>query len=284
MDQALLYWEPAARFAVFIGVFAVMAGWEILAPRRDRRYARSARWPNNLGLLAVDVLAVRILAPGAAIAVAIAGEAEGRGVLRMVDLPVWANLLIAIVLLDLVIYLQHVAFHALPTLWRLHRVHHADPDLDVTSGTRFHPIEIFISVIVKCVAVAVIGAPALAVLLFEILLNALAMFNHANARVPLRLDRWLRWFLVTPDVHRVHHSTLTAETNSNYGFNLTCWDRLFGTYRAQPAAGHERMQLGVGRFDQAADQRLARLLMQPFEAEPKRSRSDDPDGSTTSSQ
>ena len=268
MDDPLLVHEPITRLAIFVATFVVMAGWEVLSPRRRQRYPRSARWPHNLGLLAVDVLAVRLLAPAAAIAVAIASEAEGRGILRMVGLPDWANILIGFVLLDLAIYLQHVSFHALPTLWRLHRVHHADPDLDVTSGTRFHPIEILISVMIKCIAVAVIGAPVVAVFFFEIVLNATAMFNHANANIASRLDRWIRWLIVTPDMHRVHHSCVTLETNSNYGFNLACWDRLFGTYRAQPAEGHERMTLGVGRFDQAADQRLAQLLIQPFEAEP----------------
>jgi len=264
MTGSLTEHEAALRLAAFVGVFAAVALWEWLAPRRRARFARARRWPHNLALLVLDALAVRVLAPGAAIAIALAGEAHGWGLLNAVALPAWAEVLIAVVLLDLAIYFQHVVFHAVPALWRLHRVHHADPDFDVTTGTRFHPLEILLSLGIKCAAVTAIGAPAVAVLLFEVLLNATAMFNHANARLPAGADRWLRWLVVTPDMHRVHHSALASETNSNFGFNVPWWDRLFGTYRAQPLAGHEAMTIGVDAFRSPEDLRLDRLLAQPF--------------------
>jgi sterol desaturase/sphingolipid hydroxylase (fatty acid hydroxylase superfamily) len=256
--------EPLLRLAIFLGVFAAMALWEVAAPRRARQFPRAARWMPNLALLAVDVAVVRILAPGAAIAVALAAEANGWGALNALSLPAWISVLLAVAFLDLAIYFQHVMFHAVPVLWRLHRVHHADLDFDVTTGTRFHPVEILISTGIKCAAVAAIGAPALAVLAFEVLLNATAMFNHANVRIPAAVDRVLRWLVVTPDMHRVHHSIEYNESSSNFGFNAPWWDRLFGTYRAQPAAGHEAMTIGVDAFRDPRDLRLERLLVQPL--------------------
>ncbi|HTT09757.1 MAG TPA: sterol desaturase family protein [Burkholderiaceae bacterium] len=249
-------------------MFVAVALWEVLAPRRRQQHGRAARWPANIGLLLVDAALLRVMAPGAAIAVALAGETRGWGLLNAFSLPPWAALALAVVLLDLAIYFQHVMFHAVPTLWRLHRVHHTDLEFDVTTGTRFHPVEILISTGIKCAAVAAVGAPALAVLVFEVLLNATAMFNHANARLPLVLDRALRWLVVTPDMHRVHHSAVYNETNSNFGFNLPWWDRLFGTYRAQPAAGHEAMTIGVDAFRAPEDLRLSRLLVQPLRDSP----------------
>ncbi|MCL4798952.1 MAG: sterol desaturase family protein [Burkholderiales bacterium] len=256
--------EPLVRLGAFLGVFAAVALWEALAPRRARAFARRARWPHNLGLLLVDAAVLRVVAPGAAIAVALAAEARGWGLLHALDLPAWAAIALAVVLLDLAVYFQHVLFHAVPALWRLHRVHHADLDFDVTTGTRFHPVEILVSVAIKCAAVAAIGAPALAVLVFEVILNATAMFNHANAGLPAGVDRWLRRLVVTPDMHRVHHSARRDETNSNFGFSLPWWDRLFGTYRAQPAAGHQGMTIGLDAFRAPADLRLDRLLLQPL--------------------
>jgi len=263
-----LQFEPFLRLGSFLAAFAGLALWEWLAPRRDRAFPRRARWPHNAGLLLVDVVVLRIAAPGAAIAVALAGEAHGWGLVNAVGLPGWAAVPLAVVLLDLAIYFQHVTFHAVPVLWRLHRVHHSDLDVDVTTGTRFHPIEILVSTAVKCTAVAAIGAPAVAVLLFEVLLNAAAMFNHANVRLPVGLDRLLRCLVVTPDMHRVHHSVVYNESSSNFGFNLPWWDRFFGTYRSQPAAGHERMTLGVDAFRTPGDLRLDRLLAQPFRDTP----------------
>ncbi len=267
-SSSVLAYEPVIRLGVFFLIFLAMALWEVLAPRREQAFGRRARWPHNIGLLLLDAALLRIVAPGAAIAVALAGEAHGWGLVNAVGLPAWAAVLLAVALLDLAIYFQHVMFHAVPTLWRLHRVHHTDLEFDVTTGTRFHPIEILISTGIKCAAVAAIGAPAIAVLVFELLLNGTAMFNHANARLPKLLDRVLRWAIVTPDMHRVHHSIVYNETNSNFGFNLPWWDRLFGTYRAQPAAGHEAMVIGVDAFRSREDLRLDRLLMQPFRESP----------------
>src|SRR5437773_7415272 len=260
--------EGAIRLAAFVAVFAAVALWEALAPRRKRSFERRARWPHNLGLLLVDVALVRVFAPGAAIAVAMTAAGSGWGLLNALALPGWSAIAAGIALLDLAIYFQHVMFHAVPTLWRLHRVHHADLDFDLTTGTRFHPIEILISIVIKCSAVAAIGASPAAVLVFEVLLNATAMFNHANASLPRVVDRWLRWLLVTPDMHRLHHSVEYDESSSNFGFNLPWWDRLFGTYRAQPRLGHDTMTIGVDAFRSADDLRLDQLLLQPFRNTP----------------
>lgn len=262
-DVATVY-EPLLRICAFLAVFVLMAIWEWVAPRRAPSLRRRARWPHNLSLLAVDIAAIRVLAPGAAIAVATAGEINGWGLLNVVSPPVWIGIPLAVAFLDLAIYFQHVAFHALPTLWRLHRVHHTDLDFDVTTATRFHPLEILISTGLKCAAVAAIGAPVVAVLAFELLLNATAMFNHGNVRISSGIERWLRWIVVTPDMHRVHHSDNFNETSSNFGFNAPWWDRLFGTYRAQPAGGHTGMTIGVDAFRSAEDLRIDRLLIQPL--------------------
>jgi sterol desaturase/sphingolipid hydroxylase (fatty acid hydroxylase superfamily) len=260
--------EAWIRLGAFAAIFAAVAAWELLAPRRRLLYARRRRWLHNLGLLLVDIIVLRLLAPGAAIGVALAAEERGWGFLNLISLPSWAAFLIGVALLDLVIYFQHVMFHAVPTLWRLHRVHHADQDFDVTTGIRFHPVEILISTAVKCAAVAAIGASPLAVLVFEVLLNATAMFNHANASVRGRAEGWLRWLIVTPDMHRVHHSVLYDESSSNFGFNLPWWDRLFGTYRKQPRLGHDAMAVGVDAFRSAEDLRLDQLLVQPLRNTP----------------
>ncbi|MGQ0656265.1 MAG: sterol desaturase family protein [Betaproteobacteria bacterium] len=265
MDLDLL-----VRGGAFLAVFVAIAAWEALAPRRRRMLGRSRRWPANLGLLLLDAAVLRVAAPGAAIATAIAAQDQGWGFVHALALPAWAAILLGVVLLDLVVYFQHVAFHAVPTLWRLHRVHHADLDFDVTTGIRFHPVEILISTAVKCAAVAAIGAPALAVLAFEVVLNASALFNHANASVPARFERGLRWLIVTPDMHRVHHSIEYDESSSNFAFNLPWWDRLFGTYRAQPRVDHAAMTLGVDAFREAGDERLGQLLVQPLRDTPGR--------------
>jgi sterol desaturase/sphingolipid hydroxylase (fatty acid hydroxylase superfamily) len=267
LDAAVAY-EPALRMAVFVAVFAAVATWEVLVPRRHPGHARRQRWPHNLGLLALDLVVLRLLAPGALVAVAVAGEARGSGLLNALDVPLWVAVLLSVVLLDLAIYFQHVMFHAVPTLWRLHRVHHTDQEFDVTTGTRFHPLEILVSTAIKCAAVAAIGAPAIAVVLFAVLLNATSMFNHANGRLPAALDRIARTLVVTPDMHRVHHSVRYNECSSNYGFNLPWWDQLFGTYRAQPLEGHAAMKIGVDAFRENRDLRLDRLLLQPFRDTP----------------
>lgn len=260
----LLANEPLVRLAAFTGVLAAMAGWEVLAPRRPQAVGRVTRWPGNLGIVVLDSLAVRLLFPTAAVGTALLAESRGWGLLHAIEAPAWLAVPAAVLILDLVIYLQHVLFHAVPALWRLHRMHHADLEFDTTTGLRFHPVEIVLSMLLKLAVVAALGAPAVAVLLFEVLLNASSMFNHGNVRLPLALDRMLRWLVVTPDMHRVHHSVLPRETNSNFGFNLACWDRLFGTYRDQPAAGHDAMTIGIGQFRDARELRLDRMLLQPF--------------------
>ena len=256
--------ESTLRLAAFAAVLAVIAVWEAIAPRRARRFKRIERWPHNLALPALNNLLLMLVAPAAEVGVAIAAQSNGWGFLPSSSLPMSVQLVAAIVLLDLAIYVQHVVFHAVPLLWRVHRVHHADTDFDVTTGTRFHPLEIAISTAFKCAVIVAIGATPVAVIAFEILLTASSMFEHANARIPLSLDRWLRWIVVTPDMHRVHHSSTMDETNSNYGFNIAWWDRLFGTYRAQPAAGHEGMQIGLEIFRDPNEVRLDRVLAEPF--------------------
>jgi sterol desaturase/sphingolipid hydroxylase (fatty acid hydroxylase superfamily) len=262
--DALLANEPAIRLAAFAGVLAAMAALEALLPRRHRSFGRLRRWPNNLGVVVVNTVVLRLVFPTAAVGVALAADARGVGLLPWLGLPAPVTVLVAVVLLDLAIYLQHVLFHAVPALWRLHRMHHADLDFDVTTGLRFHPVEILLSMVIKLMVVVALGAPAVAVLAFEVLLNATAMFNHANLRLPTWLDRALRPVLVTPDMHRVHHSVVPRETNSNFAFNLALWDRLFGTHRAQPAAGHEAMTIGIEQFRDPGELRLARMLTHPL--------------------
>ena len=237
--------EPAIRLAAFFGIFALMAAWEAAAPRRIRLHTRLRRWTANLGLVVLNSVLLRLIFPLAAVGFASFAAERGWGLLNNLALPEWAALILAVVALDFAIYLQHVMFHAVPALWRLHRVHHADPDFDVTTGARFHPIEIVLSMLIKFSVIAVLGAPAAAVLVFEVLLNATAMFNHANLKLPAAVDAALRRLLVTPDMHRVHHSTDIAEANSNFGFNLPWWDRLFGTYRAAARLPQESMSIGV---------------------------------------
>ena len=264
MSELLLGNEPAIRLFAFASIFAVMAAWEIAAPRRDQRIGRGTRWPSNIGVVVLDTVLVRLLFPTTAVGLALVAEAQGWGLLHALALPIWVSVPLAVLALDLAIYLQHVLFHAVPALWRLHRMHHADLEFDVTTGARFHPIEILLSMGIKLGVVAALGAPAFAVLAFEVLLNATSMFNHSNVRMPGWLDRVLRWIVVTPDMHRVHHSIAARETNSNFGFNLPWWDRLFGTYRDQPAAGHEGMTIGIEQFRDPAEQRLDHMLTQPF--------------------
>jgi sterol desaturase/sphingolipid hydroxylase (fatty acid hydroxylase superfamily) len=270
MSDVLLAHEPAIRLALFAGVFVVMSAWELMGPRRRQTIGRGWRWPSNLGVVAVNTLLVRILFPTTAVGLALLAEARGFGLFNVVALPPWVAVLTSVVILDLAIYLQHVLFHAVPTLWRLHRMHHADLEFDVSTGLRFHPVEILLSMLIKFAVVAALGAPALAVLVFEVLLNATSMFNHANVRIPVGLDRVLRWLVVTPDMHRVHHSIVARETNSNFGFNLPWWDRLFGTYRAQPAAGHDAMTIGIDQFRDPRELGLDRMLVQPFREDPGR--------------
>ncbi len=257
--------ETGIRLVCFVTILAAMAAWEGIAPRRTLSIHRPLRWISNLGLAALNGLLVRFIAPLGAISIAVLAESLGWGLFNVVSLPYWLVVLTSVIVLDLAIYLQHVMFHAVPLFWRLHMVHHADLDLDVTSGLRFHTLEIFLSLGIKALAILLLGAPAVAVLIFEVLLNATSMFNHSNVRMPLGLDRVLRWMLVTPDMHRVHHSWHRRETNSNFGFNLPWWDRLLGTYRDQPIDGHINMTLGLAQIrDEARAERLDWMLWLPF--------------------
>jgi sterol desaturase/sphingolipid hydroxylase (fatty acid hydroxylase superfamily) len=257
--------ESIIRLACFGGVMLLMALWEIAAPRRHLKVGRPWRWASNLGLVAVNTLAARLLVATGAVGVALVAQERGWGVFHNVALPAWLVVILSVVALDLTIYLQHVMFHAVPLFWRLHLVHHADLDFDTTTGIRFHTIEIVLSLGIKAGAVVLLGAPALAVLIFEVLLNATSLFNHGNVRLPTWLDRLLRLFVVTPEMHRVHHSVYPRETNSNFGFNLPWWDFLFGTYRAQPADGHESMTVGLKHLrDERTVERLHWMLLLPF--------------------
>lgn len=257
-------WELTIRLVFFIGVFAGMAYWETLRPCRTLVQPKSIRWFNNLALVVVNTFVLRLLFPLAAVALALMAEERGWGVLNNIAISPFLAVIVSVVVLDFVIYLQHVLFHAIPLLWRLHRVHHADTDYDVTTGLRFHPIEIMISMLIKFSAILVLGPPVIAIIAFEIILNGCAMFNHSNIVIPRHIDRVLRLFLVTPDVHRVHHSSIKRETNSNYGFSLPWWDRLFGTYCAQPRLGHKQMEIGLNQFREAKYVKLHWLLLIPF--------------------
>jgi len=260
--------EAAVRVGFFLGVLVLMMALEAAFPRRVRGVPRRRRWPGNLGIVVLDSLLVRALVPMAAVGVALVAESEGWGLFNALDVPAGWAILLSVLILDLVIYLQHVLFHAVPALWRLHRMHHADLDVDVTTGARFHPIEILLSMGIKMAVVAALGAPAVGVVVFEVLLNATSMFNHANLKLPRRVDRVLRWLVVTPDMHRVHHSAIRRETDSNFGFNLPWWDRLLGTYRDQPEKGHDGMTIGLAIFRDPGASRLDRLLIQPFVTPP----------------
>jgi len=267
-ESFVLAREPAIRLGFFAGTFAVVAAWEVLAPRRALTVAKSRRWFSNLGLVVLNSLLLRLLFPLAAVGMAAFAAANGWGLLNHFAVPAWLAVPLAVIALDCVIWLQHVIVHAVPALWRVHRVHHADLDYDLTTGVRFHPIEIALSMLIKLAAIDVLGAPVLAVVIFEVLLNATSMFNHGNIRLPATLERALRWIVVTPEMHRVHHSIEDDETNSNFGFNLPWWDRLFGTYRDQPRAGHEAMTIGIhDHRDPHEVDRLPGMLLLPFRGE-----------------
>jgi len=256
------------RLAAFVSVFALLAVLEQARPRRTRTVSQSRRWLANLSIVAIDTVAARLAFPLAPFALAGLAQARGWGLFHLWPIPAGFEVAASVLLLDLLIYTQHRLFHRLPLFWRIHRMHHTDLDLDVSSGTRFHPLEILLSLAIKLAAVALLGASPLAVLVFEILLNATSMFSHANLRLPLPLDRWLRLVVVTPDMHRVHHSVIVRETDSNFGFNLPWWDRLFGTYIPQPREGHEGMRIGLKEWRNQDELDLWPLLKIPFIATP----------------
>ena len=273
MDDWSLANERTIRLSVFLGVFVMMALWEVIAARRELSIAKGPRWFGNLGLVVVDTVVVRLLFPAAVIGMAIAVAEIEFGLFHWLTLPYWLAVVLSILILDFAIYVQHVMFHSIPALWRLHMVHHADVDVDVTTGIRFHPVEIIVSMVIKLAAVAVLGPPLLAVLVFEVLLNALSMFNHANVRMPPTFERILRWFIVTPEMHRVHHSIDRAEHDTNFGFNLSCWDRWMGTYLARPAKGQTGMTLGLPYFREAAWRSLPKILVMPLSRQMNRNAS-----------
>ncbi len=260
----LLDGDVAVRLSIFIAVFAVFGVWELIAPRRKVTSPKSVRWLNHLSISAINVLVTRLLIPSTLIAVAFGAEWNSIGLLNVIELPVVVSIIIALLLLDLAIYIQHILFHKVHLLWRLHRMHHADLDFDVTTGIRFHPVEIVFSLGIKMFVVLAIGAPFIAVFIFEVLLNATSLFNHANIRIPKNIDKVLRVFIVTPDMHRVHHSIIREETDSNFGFNVPWWDYIFKTYCAQPKAGHIGMTIGIDSFRKQRELWLDRLLLQPF--------------------
>ncbi len=256
--------ETLIRLGIFIAVFVLLVSVETLFPRRPRHISRARRWPANVAISLLNQAFIRLVLPASAIGLAVTTEDNGWGLLGQVALPSWVEVLAAILILDLVIYLQHRAFHAVPVLWRFHLMHHADVEFDVTTGIRFHPVSVLVSMVIKLLAVLVVGAAPVAVLAFEVLLNATSLFNHSNLKIPASVDRVLRWFVVTPDMHRVHHSSDPAETNRNFGFNFPWWDRLFRSYRAQPTLGHAEMEIGLNQFREARELRLDRMLLQPF--------------------
>ena len=264
MPQNILEQETAIRLTVFLGVLIGMAVWEVIVPRRRVEIPRLLRWSNNLALVVLDTLLVRLAFPVVAVGLAVIAQENGWGLLNQMSIPSWIVFPVAVLALDLAIYLQHVLFHAVPALWRLHRMHHADLEFDVTTGLRFHPLEILLSMVVKLGVVMALGPPAFAVLIFEVLLNASSLFNHSNIRLPLRIDAVLRLFIVTRDMHRVHHSIHPSETNSNFGFNVPWWDRILGTYLAQPKTGHEDMSIGIEQFRSRRSLWLDRMLIQPL--------------------
>ncbi len=264
MTDFVLNNEPTIRMAFFIGIFVIVVIFELLVPRRPLSTSKTSRWFGNIGIVFINTVLLRLLFPAAGVGIAAWIERQGWGAFNNVELPYWSKVVLSAIILDFIIYLQHVMFHAVPLLWRLHMVHHADLDYDVTTGTRFHPIEIILSMVIKGAAIMVLGPPVLGVIVFEILLNGTSMFNHGNFFIPLKIDRILRWVVVTPDMHRVHHSAFPSEANNNFGFNLPWWDRVMGTYRAQPSRGHEGMTIGLNQFRDPSRLTLPWMLALPF--------------------
>jgi sterol desaturase/sphingolipid hydroxylase (fatty acid hydroxylase superfamily) len=263
-------YEIIIRLIMFFAIFTAVALFELKSPCRKLTTSKKVRWVNNLTIVIGNPLLLRLIFPILAVDMAVIAHERSWGLLNILELPHLLEIVAGIILLDLVIYLQHVMFHAVPLFWRLHMMHHADLDFDLTTGLRFHPIEIMLSMCIKISAICVLGPPVLSVLVFEVILNGMAMFNHGNIKIPMQLDRFLRYFFVTPDMHRVHHSVIIRETNSNFGFNLSWWDRLFGTYKAQPGKGHVGMTIGLSQFRDAKKLTLPWLLALPFIGDPGR--------------
>jgi sterol desaturase/sphingolipid hydroxylase (fatty acid hydroxylase superfamily) len=260
--------EIIIRLTAFFGIMSTLMLLETIVPRRQLAIPRLHRWPSNISIVFLNSLLTKLIMPMSGVAMAVFVQNQQWGILSILNPPFWLNVTIAVVLLDMAIYFQHVMFHALPLLWRLHRMHHTDMEFDVTTGNRFHPLEIIISMLIKYSIIILLGPPPLAVIIFEVALNGTAMFNHANLRLPISFDKYLRLFVVTPDMHRVHHSIAKDETNSNFGFNLPWWDRLFGTYRAQPKLGHKNMVIGLSypRSEKQCQSLLGMLLTPLYNA------------------
>ena len=269
IEDYVLQREAMVRLGFFAFVFITMLAWELLAPRRGPSVSKPLRWLNNLGLFALNTLVLRLLFPAAAVGIALSVGEMGWGLFNLLTLPFWFEFVAAVLLLDLAIYLQHILMHRVPLLWRLHRVHHADLDIDLTTGSRFHTFEIIVSMLIKGVVILLLGPALISVLVFEVLLNGMAVFNHANVSLPPAVERVVRYLLVTPDMHRVHHSTVKRETDSNYGFNLSIWDRMFRTYIDQPEMGHDKMTIGIAEFRDAKQvDQLPGMLALPFVGKP----------------
>lgn len=265
INEYLITNEPSIRLGVFLSILVVMMLLEVLVPKRKLTCNKPYRWVNNISLVAFNTLLLRLVMPAGAVGVALYCKQHSLGLFNYLNVSLLLTMVASIFIMDLVIYWQHRMFHSIPVLWKLHRVHHIDQDIDVTTGARFHPIEIILSVLIKMLVVLLLGAPVEAVILFEIILNATAMFNHSNVHIPAVLDKWIRWVLVTPDMHRVHHSQIRRETDSNFGFNVPWWDRIFSSYQDQPKLGHDKMNIGVKGFDDMnRSQNIFKLLIHPF--------------------
>ena len=268
-ETFLVQQESVIRLGFFVTALVLIAAWELLVPLRAPGAPRAIRWTNNMALAILNIVLLRVLFPVAAVYVAVLASERGAGFFNMFPVAYPVAVMASLLAFDLSVYLVHLVFHNAPALWRMHRVHHADVDVDVATALRFHPIQMALSVLVKFAVILVLGTPVLAVLIFETVFHVILLFSHANVRIPRGVDRVLRWFIVTPDMHRVHHSIHLSETNSNFGFAFPWWDRLFGTYRAEPAAGHERMTLGIELFRTRRDFWLDRMLLNPFLADLK---------------
>ncbi len=268
-EPQLLQHESTIRFSFFLGMLLSMRLWEMVAPCRRLSTPRLMRWFSNVGLLILGTIILRALLPMAAVGIAMIAAKQQWGLFYVMPIPYWQTVVLSIICLDFTTYWQHLMFHHLPALWQLHKVHHADLDFDVTTGLRFHPLEILLSMVGKILIVLLLGTPAIAVLIFEVLLNATSMFNHGNVQLPNKLERLLRWFVVTPDMHRIHHSVITQETNSNFGFNLPWWDHVFGTYRSCPSVSYQEMSIGLTEYQKDLRvEQLQWMLALPFLKQP----------------
>jgi len=264
VKELLFQYESYIRLGAFLGLFILLMAWEIVSPKRKLLQLRRFRWFSNIGLIVTSSILIRFIIPTAAVGIAFQVEQDNLGFLNRLDLSAASQFIIAFILMDLAIYFQHVMFHALPMFWRFHRVHHSDLDCDISTGLRFHPFEMIISILFKFIVIVSIGAPVIAVICFEIILNAASMFTHSNIKLPSNLEKLVRWIVVTPDMHRIHHSVNENETNSNFGFFISVWDRLFATYINEPKEGQQNMEIGLHGFRQAKWQNLRWLIYLPF--------------------